>query len=115
MKRVVILAAFALAACAKEKPKVDIVDAAPPPQTARSEQVLYNGRDYKMAFTVADRVFSVKVSGITRPMKAGEEKDATNITTSSVAYFGCKDKQSAKVRGTPSFASGVWSLQAVCV
>ena len=116
MKRVVICAALLLAACQQEKPKIDVVEAPPPPpQAARNEQVLYNGRDYKMAFTVADRVFHVRISGITRPMKAAEQKDATNIATSGVHYFGCKDKQNTQIINRPSFNGGIWSLQARCV
>ena len=115
MTRIIICLALLLAACAKKEPKVDIVDTAPPPQAARSEQVLYNGRNYTFAYTVAGRVFDVKVSGITRAMKSGEQQDARNITTSSVHYFGCTDKQVTRIEGAPRFAGGVWSLQARCV
>jgi hypothetical protein len=115
MNRVIIFAALALAACQQEKPKIDIVDTAPPPpQAARNEQVNYNGRDYKLGLTVADRVFNVRISGITRPMKSNEKKDATNIAISGVHYFGCKDKQNTQILNTPSFNGGVWSMKARC-
>jgi hypothetical protein len=113
MNRIIICGALLLAACAKQPSKIDIADA-PPPAAARSEPVLYNGRNYLMAYTVSDRVFDVKVSGVTRPMKAGEKQDALNIATSSVRYFGCRDKQTARILGAPRFDGGTWRLQARC-
>ena len=47
-------------------------------------------------------------------MKADAEKDAVNITLSSLGYFACPDGQKGRVTNRPAFAKGVWSLQARC-
>jgi hypothetical protein len=114
MNRFALCGALLLAACADKGSQVRITDTAAPAAAARSEPVLYNGRNYLMAYTVSNRVFDVKVSGVTRPMKGGDKQDALNITTSSVRYFGCRDKQTARILGAPRFDGGTWRLQARC-
>jgi hypothetical protein len=86
-------------------------------QTAsRSEPVFYNGAEYKLDYDYNEalKVFDVRISGTTRPMKPDAQKDAVNITLSSLGYFACPDGQKGRVTNSPAFAKGVWSLQARC-
>lgn len=101
-----------------DRSNVDITSGGPKSvQTAsRTEPVFYNGAEYKLAYDYNEplKVFDVRISGTTRPMKADAEKDAVNITLSSLGYFACPDGQKGRVTNKPAFAKGVWSLQARC-
>jgi hypothetical protein len=106
-----------LTACG-DRSNVDITSGGPKTvQTeSRTEPIFYNGAEYKLAYDYNEalKVFDVRISGTTRPMKADAEKDAVNITLSSLGYFACPDGQKGRVTNNPAFAKGVWSLQARC-
>lgn len=114
-------AAFALicvlTACA-DRSNIGVTTGGPKSvQTAsRSEPVFYNGAEYKLDYDYNEalKVFDVRISGTTRPMKPDAQKDAVNITLSSLGYFACPDGQKGRVTNSPTFAKGVWSLQARC-
>ncbi len=83
-------------------------------QTAsRSEPVFYNGKTYQLdyTYTKSSRAFDMRVSG----MGPKQPKDAEAVATSGLRYFACPDGQSGQMTGAPSYASGVWNVQAKCV
>ncbi len=115
MKKLIIIASgLALLTGCATKQKVDITRKAPAQvQTkSRSEPIFYNGKNYQLDydFNETQSVFDVKVSGL----GPKQQKDATNIATSSLAYFACPDGQRGKIQGAPAYVEGKWALQAKC-
>ena len=107
-----LAAALALAACA-ENSRVTITQTAPVVQTAsRSEPIFYNGKTYRLDYSYAEAAgnFDMRVSG----MGAKQQKDAAGLATSALSHFACPTGQPARAIGAPSYASGVWMLQAKC-
>ena len=80
---------------------------------ARSEPIFYNGKTYQLDYSYMQsaKTFDMRVSG----MGPKQQKDAEAVATSGLRYFACTDSQSSQLIGGPSYASGVWSVQAKCV
>jgi hypothetical protein len=114
MKKIsVITCALVLLAACTTKSKIEVTHVAPTVQTkSRSEPIFYNGKNYQLdySFNEAQSVFDMRVSGL----GPKQQKDATNIATSSLAYYACPDGQRGKLIGTPAFVDGKWALQAKC-
>jgi hypothetical protein len=114
----VALAMLCVLTACSGRSNVDVTSGGPKAvQTAsRTEPVFYNGSEYKLAYDYNEalKVFDVRISGTTRPMKPDAQKDAVNITLSSLGYFACPDGQKGRVTNKPTFAQGTWSLQARC-
>jgi hypothetical protein len=109
-------AVFILAACSQQK-DIQFTRSSQAVQTkSRSEPVFYNGKHYNLRYSFNDSlsVFDMKVTGTTAAMKAGDEKDAVAIATSSLGHFACPEGQKGRLAGAPKFSSGAWSLQARC-
>ncbi len=81
--------------------------------TSRSEPVFYNGKTYQLDYSYAksSKAFDMRVSG----MGPKQQKDAEAVATSSLRYFACREGQSSQMIGGPSYAGGVWTVQAKCV
>jgi len=81
--------------------------------TSRSEPVFYNGKTYQLDYSYAksSKAFDMRVSG----MGPKQQKDAEAVATSGLRYFACPDSQKSQMIGGPSYASGVWSVQAKCM
>lgn len=113
-----VLCLSVLAAACSKSGNVDINSGGPRKmQTqSRSEPIFYNNKHYALNYTYNDamKVFDMKVSGTTAPMKADSQKDAVNIASSSLGYFACPDGQRGRLVGSPKFNAGIWALQARC-
>ena len=109
---IVVCGLVLLTACTT-RTKVEITHVAPTVQTkSRSEPIFYNGKNYQLdyVYNEAQRVFDMKVSGL----GPKQHKDATNIATSSLAYYACPDGQRGRLIGTPAYVDSKWALQAKC-
>jgi hypothetical protein len=112
-KLFVMVCGLVLLAACTTKSKIEITRVAPTVQTkSRSEPVFYNGKNYQLdyAYNETQRVFDMKVDGL----GPKQQKDATNIATSSLAYYACPDGQRGKLTGAPVYIDGKWALQAKC-
>lgn len=111
---VILALALPLAACNNEANGVRISaeKAAPAPVAGpRSEPVFYNGKTYQLDFAPAGSgAFAMAVGG----MSAKQEKDAVAVATSSLRYFACSEGKAGKLTSKPSYAGGVWKMQASC-
>ena len=109
-----MLTALALAGC-KSASTVDIVSkpVAQVQTRPRSEPIFYNGKTYKLDFSyrAASSSFAMRVSG----MNSKQQGDAVQLATSSLRYYACPDRQTGRMIGAPSYAGGVWMLEARCV
>ena len=114
MKKLIIIGSgLALLTACTTKSKIEVSHVAPSVQiTSRSEPIFYNGKNYQLdySFNEAQMVFDMNVSGL----GPKQQKDATNIATSSLAYYACPDGQRGKLTGVPAYAGGKWALQAKC-
>jgi hypothetical protein len=114
MKNVIAIASgLCLLGACTTKSKVEITRVAPTVQTkSRSEPIFYNGKNYQLdyAFNASQNAFDMKVAGL----GPKQQKDATNIATSSLAYYACPDGQRGKLMGQPVYDGSRWSLQARC-
>jgi len=81
--------------------------------TSRSEPVFYNGKTYQLdyTYTKSSKAFDMRVSG----MGPKQQKEAEAVAISSLRHFACPDGQSSQMIGAPSYADGVWSVQAKCI
>jgi hypothetical protein len=79
---------------------------------SRSEPIFYNGKTYQLDYSYAESSasFDMRVSG----MGPQQQKDAVAVATSGLRYYACLDGQNGRMAGQPSYAGGVWSLQARC-
>ncbi len=114
-KLIVITSCFVVLAGCTTRNKIEITRVKPAPtvQTkSRSEPIFYNGKNYQLDYTfnAAQNAFDMKVSGL----GPKQQKDATNIATSSLAYYACPNGQRGKLIGTPAYVDGKWDLQAKC-
>ena len=116
MKKLIIVtvSSLVLVACTTG-PKVEFTrgkTAAKVQTKSRSEPIFYNGKNYQLdySFNEAQSVFDMKVAGL----GPKQQKDATNIATSSLAYYACPDGLRGKLIGAPAYAEGKWDLQAKC-
>ena len=114
MKKLILIGSgLALLAACTTKSKIEITHVAPSVQTkSRSEPIFYNGKNYQLdySFNESQRVFDMNVSGL----GPKQQKDATNIATSSLAYYACPDGQRGRLIGAPTYIGGKWALQAKC-
>ncbi len=114
MKKLMAIACIlVLPAACTTRSKIEVSHVAPTVQTkSRSEPIFYNGKNYQLdyAFNEALGVFDMKVSGL----GPNQHKDATNIATSSLAYYACPDGLHGRLTGAPSYVEGKWALQAKC-
>ncbi|MGH6853989.1 MAG: hypothetical protein ACREDX_10630 [Aestuariivirga sp.] len=80
---------------------------------SRSEPIFYNGKTYRLDYSYmqSSKAFDMRVSG----MGPKQQKDAVAVATSGLRYFACTDSQSSQMIGGPSYAGGVWNVQARCV
>jgi hypothetical protein len=116
MKPIYLIAAisFLLAGCKTTSNFTINQHSGAPVQTAsRSEPVFYNGKTYKLdySYVKSAKAFDMRVSG----MGPKQQKDAEAVATSGLRYFACPDSQKGQMIGGPSYASGVWSVQAKCI
>jgi hypothetical protein len=112
-KSMFIAGGLVLIAACTSKSKIEITHVTPAVQTkSRSEPIFYNGKNYQLdySFNAAQNVFDMKVAGLGPKL----QKDATNIATSSLAYYACPDGQRGRLVGVPTYVDGKWALQAKC-
>lgn len=109
---VLIVLITAIAACAS-KPKVEVTRSEPQIQTnSRSEPIFYNGKTYQLdyEFNQGQNLFDMKVSGL----GPSNKQDAINIATSALSYYSCPDSKRGRLKGSPAYNGGKWSLKASC-
>jgi hypothetical protein len=111
---VMVLSGVLLAACTTG-PKVEITrgkSVAKVQTKSRSEPIFYNGKNYQLdySYNEAQSAFDMKVAGL----GPKQQKDATNIATSALAYYACPDGLRGKLTGVPAYADSKWGLQAKC-
>jgi hypothetical protein len=114
MKKLIVMVscALCLVACTTSN-KVQITRVAPTVQTkSRSEPIFYNGKTYQLdyEFNESNGAFDMKVSGL----GPKQQKDATNIATSALAYYACPDGLRGKLQGAPAYVGDKWALVAKC-
>jgi hypothetical protein len=111
---VMVLGGVLLSACTTG-PKVEITrgkSAAKVQTKSRSEPIFYNGKNYQLdySYNEAQSAFDMKVAGL----GPKQQKDATNIATSALAYYACPDGLRGKLIGAPAYVDSKWALQANC-
>jgi hypothetical protein len=114
-----IIAAASLSACSQSPSAVRITNDVPTPKkmpervaiASRSEPVFYNGKTYQVNIApLASGTYTVAIAG----MSAGQQKDATGLSTSAFHHFTCKDSQKTNILTKPAYAGGQWALTAKC-
>jgi hypothetical protein len=117
-KSSLIMALILLGACSNKDTAVRVTNetqkpaaVAEPKVAMRTEPIFYNGKTYELKFgPTSGGQYAMSVLGMSEKQK----KDATEVATSSLRYFKCKDSQKGQLTIGPDYVASTWKMTAKC-